>query len=470
MSSIPPSSDPLTEAEIPTELLARYDRPGPRYTSYPTAPHMDPSYGDSRWKADLDTACEEHPDSPTSIYVHIPFCESLCYFCGCHTIISTRRERATPYLDRIEKELRILRPWLDRRGPVIQVHLGGGTPSYLNRDEIERLSQVLSTLNISPEAECSVEIDPRDLDTERLQAFAQGGFRRISMGVQDLDATVQKTVNRIQPEIMTRDTIQSARELGFRSVNLDLIYGLPHQTPESFAKTLQTILDLAPDRIALFNYAHVPWLKKHQKLLDPAQMPSASDKLSIFLQSIQTLGRSGYQYIGMDHFARSDDELAKAQREGRLWRNFQGYTICKTDLYGLGTSSISMLDGSYCQNAKSLTEYYDSIDRGSLPIVRGIKLNQDDRIRRHCIMSLMCNFRLDQKDLEKHFPEQNTSRLFESAHQSLQEMSQDGLVLLQPQSIEVLPVGRLLIRNICMAFDAYLSGDETENPRYSRTV
>ncbi len=459
--------DALPEAVFSMDLIRKYNRPGPRYTSYPTAPHfrgdMDP---DLLIGALRDPAAAERP---LSLYLHLPFCESNCWFCGCTKIITRDHSSADRYLDYLEKEVSLIAKLIDPNRQVVQLHLGGGTPTFFSAEQLERLGRILkSTFIFHPESENGVEIDPRHLNPEQVKALRSLGFNRASLGVQDNNPEVQKAVHRIQPMEMTAQSVQWLRDEGFQSINLDLIYGLPLQTEEGFAQTVNDILTLRPDRIALFSYAHVPWIKPSQKIFDKKNnLPDSDTKLAILKQTCAQLAEHGYLYIGMDHFALEHDDLVQAQRSHRLQRNFQGYsTQAGADICGLGMSAISQTADTYRQNAKDLLVYYKSLDEGRLPVTGGYILTHDDHIRRETIMRIMCDLKLSFADLSAKldidFPE-----YFKNEIQALTPMAEDGLVEISSESIQVTPVGRFLIRNIAMCFDAYL---ERKQARYSKTI
>ena len=455
---------------IDTELLKKYSRPGPRYTSYPTAPVFSPDFTADDYLAEVRSTNGEGSLPPLSLYFHIPFCDTLCYFCGCNMMITRDREKINNYVQYVKKELDLLRPLIREDRPVAQIAWGGGTPTYLHPDEIRELA--LYTKQLFPfdaDIEAGVEIDPREMTRDHLVALKEGGFNRISMGVQDFNPAVQKAVNRIQPEDMTREVLDWARDLGFMSINLDLIYGLPFQTMRTFEETLERIIDIDPDRIAVFNYAHVPWLKKHMGLIHAEDLPSPEEKLRISVRTIEMLNAAGYVYVGMDHFAKPDNELAVAQRNKSLYRNFQGYTThAGADLYGFGITSIGQFDRMYAQNVKTLPEYYGAIDAGLPATHVGYRLSDDDYLRRDVIMTLMCDFALDNRAVARKsgifFDE-----FFVAVPERLQELVDDGLVTITPDSITVNGMGILVIRNVAMAFDAYLA-KQMEKPIFSKTV
>ncbi|EDP75837.1 oxygen-independent coproporphyrinogen III oxidase [Hydrogenivirga sp. 128-5-R1-1] len=453
--------------EFNRELIKKYDRPGPRYTSYPPATEFTEEVGAQDYRERLIKSNERK--TPLSLYFHIPFCESGCYYCGCNIIISHRKGIERPYLDRVYREMDMVSELLDRERRVEQLHWGGGTPNYLEPDEIrEFMGEIKRRFTFSEDAEVSIEIDPRYATDEQLQTIRDVGFNRVSMGLQDLDEKVQRAINRIQPYELMERTMKRLRELGFYSINIDLIYGLPYQTRESFQRTVEKVIELDPNRIAVYSFAYVPWVKPIQKHIDPDTLPSAEEKLSIIEMVIEKFQDAGYVYIGMDHFAKPEDELAVAQREGKLWRNFQGYTTRKgVELLGIGATSIGMLQDSYFQNYKTLREYNVAIDEGRLPVFRGYILNDDDFIRREVIMDIMCNLGVSFSRIEEEFGI-NFEDYFERELEELRELEEDGLIELKDRRINILPVGRLLIRNVAMVFDAYLKSKK--ELKFSRTI
>ncbi len=458
-----------TLENIDIQLIKKYDRPGPRYTSYPPAPAFTSSFTGNDFLQSLKE--NNRKDTEMSLYYHIPFCDTLCYFCGCNMLITRSRERIAEYLKYLKKEMELSAPYFNKKRNVGQLHWGGGTPSYLNPDEIISLTDsIKGHFNFSSNIEAGVEIDPRGLTFEHMQAFRESGFNRVSMGVQDFEPKVQEAINRIQPEEITRDTVDWSRKLGFNSINLDMIYGLPYQTLESFEKSLKKIIDISPERIAVFNFAHVPWLKSHQKLIEKSTLPMPEVKLEILKMTIELLTGSGYIYIGMDHFAKPTDELAIAQHEKTLYRNFQGYsTHSGADLYAFGNSAISQFNHVYAQNYKSLNDYYKAIDANYFPTVLGYKMTEDDIIRQHVIMRLMCDMELDKHEVEEEFGI-NFNDYFSDAFPKFNEFVQDNLLELSDDRIIVKGTGKLVIRNIAMAFDAYLERMMKEKPIFSRTV
>ena len=452
-------------------LLKKYDRPGPRYTSYPTAPLFSNSFSAEDFRQEIIATNESSPRSDLSLYIHFPFCDTLCYFCGCTMLVTRDRSRIAEYNRYIKKEVDLIAPMIASGRRVTQVHWGGGTPTHLSPDEILGIAQhIKAAFCIDPDVEMSVEIDPRELTQEHLAALRKAGFNLMSMGVQDFNERVQGAVNRIQPEELTANVFAWATALDFKSINVDLIYGLPFQTVASFTETVEKVAAFEPDRIAVFNYAHVPWLKPHQKLIHPEDLPTPEQKLDILKMTIERLSSHGYEYIGMDHFAKPDDELTRAQKEKTLYRNFQGYsTRSGADLYGFGMSSISHFQNIYAQNTKMLPEYYRTLDEGRLATYVGYRMTGDDHIRKFVIMRLMCDLELDKRAVEHRFGI-NFEEYFESSFPALQQFIEDGLVTMTPETIHIVGHGRLLLRNIAMCFDAYLDRLSSTKPVFSRTV
>ncbi len=460
-----------SDLSIDLDLIRRYNQPGPRYTSYPTAPHFTEEYDTAAFRRDLSSASSE---TPLSLYLHLPFCQSLCYYCGCHMKVTQNPETIEKYLAVLKKEIDLTAAQVDTSRPVVQMHWGGGTPTYLTPDQIRDLgSHLRDRFSFTSDAEISLEADPRTVTEERMAAAASVGFNRVSLGVQDVNQEVQEAINRVQPTSMVEEAISWARNLDFTGVNVDLIYGLPHQTLDRFEHTLDVTERLAPDRIAVYSYAHVPSIKKHQRVIDEQALPSPDEKLRLFQRALERLTRSDsrrkYRFIGMDHFARPDDPLAVAQDDGTLHRNFQGYsTRAGAEVVAMGVSGISQLGGAYAQNGKAIPAYYDRIENDRLGIYRGYRLSDDDRLRRHVIMQLMCHFRLEKATVEDHF-DVDFDRRFASALERLKPMEADGLVTLTPEAIYIRPEGRLLVRNVAMAFDAYWHTDD-DQPVHAQTV
>ena len=462
-------STPFSNVDL--RLLKKYDRPGPRYTSYPTAPLFNSGFTAADFRNEIAVTNTPRASGDVSLYFHFPFCDTLCYFCGCTMLITRDRHRIEEYNGYLRKEIDAIAPMIASSRKVVQVHWGGGTPTHLLPDQIRGMGEYIRTsFRIDPSAEMSVEIDPRELTRDHVVALRDAGFNRMSMGVQDFDERVQEAVNRIQPESVSRRVYDWARELGFTSVNLDLIYGLPYQTLDSFAETVNKVIGFRPDRIAAFNYAHVPWLKPHQKLIHPEDIPSPERKLEILKLTIEMLCSGGYEYIGMDHFARPEDELARAQKSKTLYRNFQGYsTKSGADLYGFGMSAISHFRESYAQNTKNIPEYFRALDSGNLATHVGYRMTEDDQIRKYDIMRLMCDLELDRRQVERKFGITFDS-YFQSSLAALAQFVNDGLVTLDVDSIRIIGAGRPLLRNIAMCFDAYLASMSKNKPVFSRTV
>ena len=461
----------MNKIEVDVALLKKYDRPGPRYTSYPTAPYFHEGVDSRVFEKHLKRDDQSLANKDISLYFHLPFCDTLCYFCGCNMMVTRSRDKIENYIDYLEKEMALLKAKLNPDRKIIQMHWGGGTPTHLSPDQIKRLGSLIHKyFNFKDASEVSVEIDPRELTRDHMVALKEIGFNRCSMGVQDFNPEVQQAVNRVQPEDLTRRTIGWAKELGFQSLNLDLMYGLPHQTVASFEETIDSILAMQPDRLAVFNYAHLPQIIKHQKLIQNEWLPSPDIKLQLLKLSIEKLTSNGFIYIGMDHFARPEDELTVAMNNGTLYRNLQGYsTHAGINLLAVGITSISMLSDLYVQNYKTLNEYYNLLDDGEIPVMRGVELNDDDRLRREVITELMCNFRLKKEKIETKYAIK-FDNYFEEPLKDLELFEMDGLVKLNDDEIVVTESGRLLVRNIAMNFDAYLKRKEKNKPQFSRTV
>jgi oxygen-independent coproporphyrinogen III oxidase len=461
---------PSSELVIDPVLLRKYDVSGPRYTSYPTADRFVEAYGQTELRQWLAKRNIGGISQPLSVYVHLPFCDTLCYYCGCNKVITRDHSRSAKYIKYLQAELALLAPLLQGDRRIVQLHWGGGTPTFLTRAEMGELWRVLQErFDFSADCESSIEVDPRRVDAGTMEFLGRLGFNRLSVGVQDFDPEVQKAVHRIQSEDVTRRVINEARASGFRSVNVDLIYGLPKQTLDSFNRTLERTLALAPDRIALYSYAHLPHVFMPQRRILPADLPSPEVKLQIMTLAIGRLTREGYLYIGMDHFARADDELAIAQNQGRLQRNFQGYsTYADCDLLGLGISAIGRVGPTYYQNAKRLDDYYAALDAGRLPVARGIQLTPDDLVRRAVIQALICQFCLSIESIELSYLI-DFSQYFAEELKTLRSLERDGLVELDPEWIRVTPKGRLLVRSICMVFDRYLR-ETRERASYSKVI
>ncbi len=454
---------------VTPEILDRYNVAGPRYTSYPTAPEWLDSFGPADFERALRQSNDARPARPLSLYMHLPFCERLCLFCGCNVIISRKHDVAVPYLERLEWEIDRLSRIVDASRPVVQFHWGGGTPTYLSAAQLEQLfGFAKERFRFAPDAEIGVEIDPRVTREDHLEILRRLGFNRISMGIQDFNPEVQKIVRRIQPYEKTRETFDLCRRLEFESVNIDLIYGLPLQTPASFLDSVDKVIGLGPDRVAMFSYAHVPWLKKQQGAI-ARYVPQGMDKFQIFRAGIERFTAAGYRYIGMDHFARPGDELCVAQDNRTLHRNFQGYTTkAGADLLGMGVSSISGIDRVYAQNRRALPDYSAAIDRRGLPTTRGIELTGDDVLRRAVIGRLLCHCVLRKAEVEGEFGVR-FDEYFAGELERLKKFEADGLVRLDPESIAVTQLGRIFIRNVGMVFDKYLQQPKT-GPVFSKTL
>lgn len=454
--TVPPAIEPALE------LVRKYNIPGPRYTSYPTAPQFSDQI--DRYALIQEIRRDNADEStPLSLYFHLPFCESLCWYCGCNTVITMRRASATEYVDLLIKEIEMTAPLLDLRRPVTQLHFGGGTPTFLPPADIDRLAAAIHKFfKFSADAEISVEIDPRRLTKEHVDAFRRLGCNRASLGVQDTNPQVQVAIHRWQPLAMTKQAIDWLREAGYQSVSVDLIYGLPLQTPESFAKTVEEVITLNPDRLAIFSYAHVPWVKPSQKIFDQRQqLPSTEEKLTMLMTASQKLVAAGYATIGMDHFARPEDELAVAFANGTLHRNFQGYTTrAGASLYGFGMSSISQTDGSFRQNYKDLADYEVAIKEGRLPIERGYLLSEDDQRRRTIITDIMCARGLDFAALSKKLG-LDFEKTYAAELATLDDLAADGLIAREPGRIRITQLGQLFLRIVGMRFDAHLEKKRT---------
>ena len=457
---------------VTPELLHRFDVPGPRYTSYPTADRFVEAFGHEEYALALQQRKlgTRTKALPLSLYVHIPFCESLCYYCACNKIVTKHHDRADVYLRYLSREIDLHTAHCGSGQVVSQLHLGGGTPTFLTDDGLRTLMAMLRrNFTLAPGGEYSIEVDPRTVTEARLALLAELGFNRLSFGVQDFDPEVQKSVHRVQPAQQVFDLVAAARALGFESVNVDLIYGLPKQTPESFARTLAQIGELRPDRIALYAYAHLPERFKPQRRIVATELPSPAAKLAMLGQSLEAFRNAGYVYVGMDHFALPEDALAVAKRQGRLHRNFQGYsTQPDCDLIALGVSAIGRVGATYSQNAKTLDEYYDFIDQGRLPIVRGLALSKDDLIRRSVIMALMCQGEALFESLEQAWLI-DFRQYFAAEIELLEDMENQGLVQISAEGITVTALGWYFVRGIAMTFDRYLQADRNR-ARFSRII
>jgi len=461
---------PELTRSVPADLLRKYDRPGPRYTSYPTAVEFNVSFDECAYRRKLSEAAEAVGE-PLSLYVHLPFCARRCTFCGCMVIVTRKREVAARYLGYLHREIGMLARTLGHRRRVVQYHWGGGTPTYLDLAQMKALQEVVTRhFEIDPRAEVAVEIDPRVTTGEQIVLLRSMGFNRLSMGVQDFSPTVQAVVNRKQSESQTRAVFADARAAGFASINIDLIYGLPCQTPETFDRTLESVVDMRPERIAVYSYAHVPWLHPHQKRIDPRDLPSREQKFECFGLAIEKFLSAGYVQIGMDHFAVPSDELAIARVQRRLHRNFMGYTTkIAPDMLGLGVSAIGDVRGAFAQNVKKLSTYYAALDEGCFPIERGYVLDADDRVRRYVITQLMCNFYLDRRAFEGRFDVAFDDYFAPEVAELAAGAVADGFLELHPDRLEVLPPGRCFVRNICMTFDRYLR-QKAGQQIFSRTI
>jgi oxygen-independent coproporphyrinogen III oxidase len=456
--------------EIDIDILSKYSKPGPRYTSYPTAPAFT-DFRAEDYLGELVRTNSSENSSDLSLYFHFPFCDTLCYFCACTMMVTHNRERINEYIQYLKKEIDLISPHISKNRKVAQIHWGGGSPTYLDPDEIIEIGfYIRKNFQFAEDVEASVEIDPRGLTRAHLQALRDCGFNRVSIGVQDFDSKVQKAVNRIQPEQITRDAIEWSRELGFNSINIDMIYGLPHQTIESFERSIDKVIEISPDRIAVFNYAHVPWLKPHQKLIRQEDLPSPQAKLKMFARTIEKLVNAGYWNIGMDHFAKETDEMVLAQKNRTLHRNFQGYsTKANCDLYGFGMSSIGHFGEVYAQNDKMLKYYYSWLEEGRPATQKGYRMTRDDQVRKETIMRIMCDMELEKSEIEDRFSI-DFDEYFSGSLAQLDEFVADGLVTVTPEKIIVNGLGRLVIRNIAMCFDAYLERMTKEGPTFSKTV
>jgi oxygen-independent coproporphyrinogen-3 oxidase len=462
-----------TASPFPRDLLQRLDTNGPRYTSYPTADRFVEAFGPQELLQALKARAEGATIGgrpPLSVYVHIPFCESVCYYCACNKVVTRHHERAAEYLGALEREIELYVQALGPNEAASQLHLGGGTPTFLSDDELSRLMAALrSAFHFAPGAEMSIEVDPRTATPQRLAHLASLGFNRLSLGVQDFDEQVQKAVHRVQPFEQVQELTLSARALGFESVNMDLIYGLPRQTPASFQRTVAQVALLRPDRIALYAYAHLPQRFKPQRRIVSTELPGAAPRLAMLDDAIRGFLAQGYSYIGMDHFALGTDSLAVAKRQGRLHRNFQGYsTQPDCDLVALGVSAIGRIGASYSQNAKTLDDYYDALRHGQLPTARGLALNRDDLVRRAVIMALMCQGRLDFESIElAHLI--SVPVYFRRELEQLKPLAELGLVEIEHSAIQVTPTGWYFVRAVAMVFDRYLQADQTRE-RFSRII
>lgn len=468
MTTLPPVSE---------SLLQKYNVAGPRYTSYPTAPVWTETYDHQAHEA-MIRATNQPPGSnphPLSLYVHLPFCEARCLFCGCNVVITRQRDQAEKYLDYLFREIDQVAALMDTDRPVVQFHWGGGTPTYLSEEQMARLFHYqMRHFKLAPRAEVAIEVDPRHTTDDQITLLKELGFNRISLGVQDFNPTVQEAIHRVQPFEMTAHTTEHCRKLGFEGLNFDLIYGLPHQSEASFEKTVDQVIALSPDRIALYSYAHVPWISPHQTAIPEAALPDAGVKFRILQLALTRLTEAGYRYIGMDHFAKPDDELSLAMDAGKLHRNFMGYTVQhgeqSSDLAGFGVSAISAFQEAFAQNWRKLSQYYDAVDAGRIPTMRGYRLSDEDRLRQYVIMAVLCQGRVDYAAVAQRFQVDFRTH-FAGALTELQTLAADGLVELREDALVLTPLGRLFSRNVAMPFDAYLRQPQADGkPTYSRTV
>lgn len=460
----------LSPVEFDTALIVKHDGSGPRYTSYPTADRFTTGSIAKQYVEALQLRQRDRESQPLSLYVHLPFCDTVCYYCGCNKIATKDRGRADQYLDYLEKEIALVCAQFDLQPQVSQLHLGGGTPTFLTNQQMERLLKMLhANFDFSENAECSVEVDPRRLNNGALSLLASYGFNRMSIGVQDLDPAVQRAVNRIQPPEMTQAVLEQGRALGFKSINLDLIYGLPLQSVETMRATLTTVLAWRPDRIALYSYAHLPERFMPQRRIESADIPLPAEKLAMLKLAVTTLLNAGYVYVGMDHFALPEDELAQALDQGTLQRNFQGYsTQADCDLVALGVSAISRVGDVYAQNQKELDAYYEDLDQGKLPLIKGLVSTRDDNIRRSVIHDLLCQSEVDVKSFESKW-DIDFQQYFAEDLTQLNELQSDGLVVIDSDVIRITPRGRFLARIVAMRFDQYLRNAKT-HAKYSKVI
>ena len=467
--SRPPAFDASALARIPDATLRRYDVPGPRYTSYPTAPAWGDAFGEGDYVSALTKSAASK--GPLSVYVHLPFCESLCVYCGCNVVITKRRDVARSYLDDLFREIdRVAELCGASSRETVQVAWGGGTPTYLEPDQVEELmARIARRFPLAKDAEVGIEVDPRVTTREHVKAIVRAGFNRISMGIQDFDPAVQEEIHRVQPFEMTRDFIGWCRDEGLASINVDLVYGLPLQTVTSFERTIDLVLgDLRPDRVSAFSYAHVPWLKPAQKKFDEATIPHGPEKFAIFRRLVERMTGAGYEFVGMDHFALPGNELAVAQREGRLWRNFQGFTTKSgTDLVGLGVTSIGQVAGAFAQNEKELGAWGARVRGSGLSTTKGMWIGDDDLVRQRIIHQVMCAYRLSKSAIEREFGIDFDAR-YGDAITRLAPLADDGMVVLNDDGFELTSWGRVFVRNVCMLFDAHLP--QPGQRAFSRTL
>lgn len=463
-------ADASTAPKVTGELLARYDRPGPRYTSYPTAPEFNDAFGPEEYDERL-AAANRRSEDPLSLYVHIPFCEHRCHFCGCYVVITRREDVVRDYIEHLKKELSMVAAALPSRRRVLQLHWGGGTPTHLTPDQMrEVFGAITDHFELLPDAEVALEADPRVTTFEQVDVMAELGFNRLSMGVQDFTPEVQGAIGREQTLEQTRALVEYSRKRGITDINIDLVYGLPLQTVESFRENLTEVIALAPGRTAVYSYAHVPWIRPNQKRIREADLPGRDAKFALFAAAIEAFTGAGYLQIGMDHFARPEDELAQARLNGTLARNFMGYTVkAAPDMVGFGISAIGDVGGAYVQNAKKLSEYYPALDAGRFPVEKGCVLSDDDMLRRYVIHSLMCNFELDVDVVKARFGVDFDSYFAEELAE-LDRTIDAGFYERRGEKMVVLPLGQLFVRNVVMPFDKYLKQTPKDKPLFSRTV
>ncbi|MDP4198655.1 MAG: oxygen-independent coproporphyrinogen III oxidase [Bacteroidota bacterium] len=464
----PPKEVPRRDDLLP--LLAKYDVQAPRYTSYPPATQFTAAFDSGRYISQIAQIGSDGERTELSLYMHLPFCDTLCYFCGCTMLISNNREKIAEYLGYLKREITMASELFEVPPVIVQMHWGGGSPTHLLPQEIAELgAHIRSTFEFAPNAEVSIEIDPRGVTKEHIAAMQAVGFNRASIGVQDFDSDVQIAINRVQPRSITEQVITWCRQAGISAINLDLIYGLPYQTSESFLRTLEAVKEISPDRIAVYNFAYVPWIKPHQKLIEIETLPKASSKLALLELAIRVLSEAGYEYLGMDHFAKPSDALVQAKHAKTLHRNFQGYsTLAGKDLLAFGISAIGRVENFFAQNVKELPDYYRMIDEGRLPIEKGYELTADDAVREYVIMQLMCNSRLDERETELLFGI-NFKEYFSQAIAALSPLAADGLCEIENNAIGITDRGRYFLRNIAAQFDAYLPSAQAAQ-MYSRAV
>ncbi len=454
------------------KLINRYDKTGPRYTSYPTAVQFNTLYGAAEYAGWVKDSNQDPIPAPLSLYLHIPFCNTICYYCACSKIVTRDYDRAAAYVQLLKREIELQAALFDRERPVLQMHWGGGTPSYLHDDHIREILDAIHaqfSLTTDKKGEFAIEVDPRTTDAGRIATLREFGFNRISFGVQDFNLEVQQAINRVHSPAHILEVIAAARDSGFHSINIDLMYGLPKQSVSSFTETINYAIEASPDRLAVYNYAHLPEMFKPQRRINVEELPSPAAKLEMLQKTIDMLQDASYVYIGMDHFAKQDDELVKAQQNGGLYRNFQGYsTNADCDVVAMGITAIGRIGDNYSQNTRDLQEYENRLVAGEIPVFRGLELEPDDILRKIIINQLMCHFRLDIAELEGKWGIE-FEKYFADAKENLQVMQQDGLLKLENDAIEVLPAGRLLVRSICMEFDRYLKEKE-QGQRFSRVI